>query len=307
MISRTELSPKPLVYVVTLSWNRRDDTLQCLDSLSHMHYPNFRLLLVDNASADDTVEAVRARHPQVDVIINPENLGFSGGFNVGLRYGLERGADFILIINNDTFVAPDLLDELMAYAGASEVGILAPKIYSADEPNRIWSVGGQRNWWNLEMVGIGDGQIDCGQWAQAVDRDCLAGCAMLLKRSLLVSVGLFDESTFSPAYYEDNDLCMRARLAGLRLWLVPSARMWHKGVASSGGYDSPRQRYLMARNSTRFFKKYVRGWRWLVVLPYRLAIAIKTTLRLMLRLRFASIVAQWRGLRDGLRRPSEFR
>jgi GT2 family glycosyltransferase len=307
MISKTELSPKPLVYVVTLAWNRCDDTLECLESLSRMYYPNVRLLLVDNASTDGTVEAVRARHPQVEVIANSENLGFSGGFNVGLRHSLEQGADFILIVNNDTFVAPDMLDELMAYAGAPEVGMLAPKIYFADRPKRIWSVGGRRNWWNLEMIGIGDRQTDRGQWSQAIDRDGLTGCAMLLKRSLLLSVGLFDDRTFGPAYYEDNDLCIRARRAGQRLWLVPSAHMWHKGAASSGGYDTPRQQYLMARNSARFFKKHVRGWRWLVVGPYRLASAIKATLRLAVSLHFASIVAYWRGLRDGIFRPAEAR
>src|SRR5438105_15725246 len=104
-----------------------------------MTYPGFRLILVDNASTDNTVSAVHARFDQVEVITNSTNLGFSGGFNVGIRRALELGADFILMINNDTFVAPNMLDELMAYAGQPGIGLLAPKIYSADEPNRIWS------------------------------------------------------------------------------------------------------------------------------------------------------------------------
>jgi GT2 family glycosyltransferase len=290
----------PLVYVVTLTWNQCADTLHCLDSLARMSYPNYRLLLVDNASTDGTVEAVRARFPQVEIIVNAENLGFSGGFNAGLRHALVQGAGWVLIINNDTYVAPDLLDELIVHSDRPGVGMLGPKIYSAGEVNRIWSVGGRCSWWTYEMIGIGDGQMDVGQWDQPLERDYLVGCALLLKRSLLEEVGLFDADTFHPIYYEDSDLCLRARKAGQRLLLVPSARMWHKGVGASGGFDSPRQRYLMGRHSVRFFRKHVRWPRWLIVIPYRLGSAVKTTLRLLFAGRLQSITAYWRGLRDGV-------
>ena len=291
---------QPLVYIVTLTWNQRDDTLRCLESLGGLAYPNFRIILVDNASADDTLAAVQARFAQVEVIANPSNMGFSGGFNVGIQRALEAGADFVLMINNDTYVAPNMLDELIAHAGGPDVGMLAPKIYRADQPNRIWSVGGLCNWWNLEMIATGDDQLDTGQWDVPIERDYLVGCALLLKRSLLEQIGLFDVETFYPIYYEDSDLCRRGRLAGQRFWLVPSAHMWHVGVGSGGGYDSPRQRYLMARNGVRFFRKHVRGWRWFVVVPYRLGSAVKTSARLLAHRRREALAAYWRGLRDGL-------
>jgi GT2 family glycosyltransferase len=304
MMVNNPRAPTPLVYVVTLTWNQRDDTLSCLESLGQMSYPNFRIILVDNASTDDTVAVVRRRFAEVEVMANPTNLGFSGGFNEGIGRALELGAAYILVINNDTYVARNMLDELVAHGLRYGVGMLAPKIYFADEPTRIWSVGGQRSWWNLEMIATGDGQMDAGQWESPLERDYLVGCALLLSRSLLEQVGLFDAATFSPIYYEDSDLCVRARLAGQRLLLVPSAHMWHKVASSGGGFDSPRQRYLMARHSVRFFRKHVRGWRWLVVIPFRLGSALKTTWRLIRTGRYNAIAAHWRGLRDGFRTRS---
>lgn len=289
----------PLIYVVTLTWNQREDTLECLESLSHMTYPRYRVLVVDNGSSDGTAEVIRTRFPHVELIVNPHNMGFQGGFNIGLRHALEHGADWVFVINNDTFVDPRILDEMMAHASPPDVGMLSPKIYYAADKTRIWTVGGMKHPWTLEMTDKGDGELDRGQWDQVIERDYLIGCAMLIRRCVLEQVGMFDEG-YHPIYYEDSDLCLRARRAGYRLLLVPSAHMWHKVSASGGGNASPRVRYLMARNSVRFFRKHVRGWRWLVIVPYRLGSAIKTTLRLLSQGRYQSVAAHWRGLRDGL-------
>ncbi len=292
----------PRVDVIMLTWNQRRDTLECLESLSHLTYPNHRIILVDNGSTDDTVEAVRERFPEVQLIVNEKNLGFQGGFNAGIRCALDAEAEFVFVINNDTSVSPDILDELIKYAEPPEVGMLSPKIYYASEPDRIWSVGGDCNPVTFEMTHKGDNQLDRGQWEKVINRDFLVGCAILMKRSTLETIGLFDTG-YHPIYYEDVDLCVRARRAGFRLLLIPSAKMWHKVSASSGGSDSPRERYLMARHSVRYFRKYVHGWRWLIVGPYRFGSAIKTTVRLARQRRLDSIGAYWRGLRDGLKMP----
>ncbi len=302
MFEHNTWSTPPLVYVVTLTWNRRQDTIDCLASLTRMTYPNYQVLVVDNASSDGTPDAIRDLFPEAELLANDRNHGFQGGFNIGMRHALKCGAQFILVINNDTIVQPDMLDELMAYAGAPDVGMLAPKIFYFAEPTRIWSVGGDRHPITFEVTHKGDGQLDCGQWDQVIERDFLTGCAILISVELLKRIGLFDTG-YHPAYYEDADLCVRARNAGFRLLLVPSARMWHKVASSSGGADSPYERYLMARHSVRYFRKYVRGWRWLIVVPYRLGSAVKTTLRLVRRKRFESISAYWRGLYDGWRMP----
>ena len=292
----------PLVYVITLTWNQKEDTLGCLESLSRMTYPHCRFLVVDNGSADDTLVAVAREFPDVEIVANHKNLGFQGGFNAGLRYALDRGAEFLFIINNDTYVAPDLLDALLSHTNDDDVGMLAPKIYYADEPTRIWSVGGDRHPWTFEMVDKGDNEIDEGQWDEVLERDYLVGCALLMRRSLLQTVGLFDEGYY-PIYYEDVDLCVRARAAGFKLLLVPTARMWHRVSASSGGANSPRERYLMARNSIRFFRKHIRGLRWLAVIPYRFGSAVKTIVRLALNGRYRAAFSYLQGLCHGLTVP----
>jgi GT2 family glycosyltransferase len=306
---RTSASPVaaatvPRVDVITLTWNQKHDTLECLASLSQLTYPNYRIIVVDNGSVDGTADAVRAQFLTVTLIVNERNLGFQGGFNVGMRHALESGADYIFVMNNDTIVQADILDELMAYAGAPGAGMLGPKIYYFDDPERIWSVGGDCHPVTFEMTHKGDNQVDRGQWSEVIERDFLVGCAMLMPRALPERIGLFDTG-YHPIYYEDVDLCMRARRAGFRLLLVPGAKMWHRVSASGGGAGSPRERYLMARHSVRYFRKYVHGWKWAVVVPYRLGSAIKTTLRLTRQRRFASVTAYWRGLRDGWTMPLE--
>ena len=242
-MQRTRWTTPPLVYIILLTWNQRQDTLACLASLEQLTYPKFQVLVVDNGSQDGTSEVIRRQFPAVDLLVNEHNLGFQGGFNLGMRYALAHGADFLLVMNNDTTVQPDMLDELMAYAATPEVGMLAPKIYYFDEPERIWSVGGDCHPITFEMTHKGDHQIDHGQWSEVIERDFLVGCAMLMPRALPEKIGLFDTG-YHPIYYEDVDLCVRARQAGFRLLLVPSARMWHRVSASGGGSGFPRERYI---------------------------------------------------------------
>lgn len=288
----------PLVYVVVVTWNQCKTTLECLESLMRMVYPHFRIVVVDNGSADGTAEAIRSQFPDVEVIVNERNLGYPGGCNVGIRYALGHGAEYIFAINNDIFVAPTILDELLREA-APDVGILAPKIYFANDPQRIWSIGGRRGRLTLEMNCRGDGELDRGQWNTVLEQGYLIGCAHLFSRSFLQEVGLLDAGYF--LYYDDLDICIRARQAGYRLLMIPKAQMWHRVADSSGGVDTPRERYYMARSNIRFLRKHVRGWQWLFVVPYRIGSIVKTLLRLALHRRWDSVQAYLHGLRDGFR------
>jgi GT2 family glycosyltransferase len=291
-------SPSPLAYIITLNWNRRDDTLRCLASCKGLSYPNLRILVVDNGSADDSVAAIGARFPDVEQIENGRNLGFAAGMNVGMRHALDQGAEFLFLINNDTILAPDVLDLLVEAARASGAGVAAPKILYADEPGRIWSVGGWHNRLTLEVTGCRRGQDVAVLGSRAFDVDFVTACGMLVTRHCIEQVGLFDERFFM--YYEDADYCLRARQAGCRLIVVPRATMWHAVSASSGGSDSPNERYHMALSSARFFRKHARGWRRLVVVPYRLGSGVKTVVRLLASGQRPSARAYLRGLRHGL-------
>jgi GT2 family glycosyltransferase len=292
------MSTLPLVYAITLNWNQREETIGCLQSLHQISYANLRLLLVDNASTDETVTAVAQHFSTIEVIVNECNLGFGGGFNVGLRLALAQGAEYILIINNDARLAPDALNQMLALA-QPDVGMIAPKIYYASQPQRIWSLGGQRHPLTYEMTGDARGQLDTGQWERVLERDYFVGCIVLLSARMLREIGLFNEQFF--LYYEDSDLSLRARQAGYRLLLCPQAYGWHKVSISSGGSDSPNERYWMGRSSVIFFRRHVTGLRWGIVFPYRIASAVKTVTRLSLAGRRKSAAAYLRGLRDGWR------
>ncbi len=284
----------PLVYILTLNWNRRDDTLTCLESLEQLTYPNKHLISIDNGSTDGSPEKIAKHFPQVEQLINTSNLGFAGGFNVGLRHALQQDAKFVFIINNDTTIAPDALEYLIAAGQPRDVGALAPIIYYASSPAKIWSAGANRNSITLEIKdNHGRGQV----FKQSTEREFLSGCGLLLKRSVLEQVGLFDERFF--VYYEDSDYSLRLQKAGYQLLVVPQAKMWHKVSQSSEGSDSPNERYWMGKSSVLFYRKHSRGLqRWAVFL-WRAGSAIKTTIRLLWRGKLKATRAYLRGLWHG--------
>ncbi len=292
------MSDWPLVYVVTLNWNRRDDTLAFLDSCGQLTYPCRRLLVLDNGSSDGSPQAIAGRFPTVEQIANRRNLGFAAGANQGIRHALDHGAEFVFLANNDTRLAPDALDLLVEAAQELDAALAAPKILYATPPARIWSAGGWRRQLSLEISGCQRGQPDAGLGTEPFDVDFVTACGMLLHRRCVTEIGLFDERFFM--YYEDSDYCLRARQASQRLIVVPQAKMWHRVAASLGGCDSPGERYHMALSSVRFFRKHVRGWRWLLVAPYRSASALKTVVRLLRAGRATAARAYLRGLRHGL-------
>ncbi|MGH2536596.1 MAG: glycosyltransferase family 2 protein [Candidatus Promineifilaceae bacterium] len=293
------------VCVITAAWNQVDKTLACLESVRAQDYPDLSVLLVDNGSTDGTAEQVQAHFPQVEVIRLAENQGPTGGYNAGFGRAMAQGFELIFLINNDTLLAPDCVSQLAAEAGRSAgVGLLMPKIYYASEPERIWSVGGWEKRWNLEVARPGAGRLDRGQWERPLDIDDVPFCAVMLRRGVLEQIGLPDEAYY--LYYEDRDYSRRVQRAGFRLRLVPAAKVWHAVSASSGGSDSPNERYWMARSSILFFRQNVnRPLHWLIIVPWRLGSALRTSLRLLRGRRTDALKAYWRGLRDGLRGGAE--
>ena len=288
----------PTLYVVMPTWNQRADTLECLESLARSTYPQYRVVVIDNGSNDGTVEAVLSRFPDVQFICNETNRGFAAAVNQGLRRALEQEADYVLLLNNDTVADPAMLDGLMAVSRGAPASMVVPKIYYYSRPNIVWSVGALMNWWTFELKGNVHDQLDTGQWENVTERQFATACAALMPRRLVESVGFLDERFF--VYYDDADWSLRVLEAGFRILLAPQAKLWHKVAGASGGVDTPYQRYWLGRSSVLFFRKHVRGWRWLIVFPYRVGSALKTTMRLLAQHRAVSARAYWRGLGDGL-------
>jgi len=212
---------------------------------------------------------------------------------------LAEGATALLLLNNDTLAAPDALDHLVAALDAApDTGLITAKIYYANEPRRIWTVGANLNV-VLDLKDNGQNEIDAGQWDAPRDVDFAPFCAILVRRAVFEQVGLLDEAYF--LYYEDMDYCRRARLAGWRIRLSPDAHVLHAVSASSGGAETPVKRYWLAQSSGRYFRKHGRGPRMLLIVPFRLASAIKISLRLLKSGRRDTLRAYWAGLLIGWR------
>jgi GT2 family glycosyltransferase len=207
------------------------------------------VVCVDNGSTDGTAAAVRGRHPDVHVIENERNLGFSGGHNAGIRWALERGAEWVVLVNNDAAIAPDAI---AAFEAASRrhprAGILAGKLYAAGDPEVV-EFAGQRYpaWLGYSGRGRGEGRRDGPRYSREGPTDRANGALMAVSRKAIDAVGLLDETLF--AYVEDVDLSLRVREAVLEVVFVPGARAWHKLAASTGGGASTHNLYYGTRNT----------------------------------------------------------
>jgi GT2 family glycosyltransferase len=255
----------PAIAVIVLSWNGRDLTLDCLDSLTRSETPGVRIVLVDNASTDGTVAAVRARFgDRVTVLSNPSNAGYAAGNNTGIEYALREGADYLLLLNNDTIVDAACIGELAAglvsFPGA---GIAGPKIYYYTPPDRIWFAGGVVSLWRGTARHIGIRETDHGQYDTPHAVDYVSGCALMARREVFERIGMLD--TAYRAYFEDTDFCMRAARAGFGLRYVPSARVWHRISASTGGQLSRRKISRKMESAWRFFRHHARPWHWVTI------------------------------------------
>lgn len=221
--------------LIVLSWNRRDDTLRCLESLSAIDGPEVGIICVDNGSVDGSAAAVRERFPAVTLIEAGTNRGYAGGNNLGLRRALELGARWVVLVNNDATVAPDLIEGFeRAIAERPAAGLLAGKVYFTARPSTIWFAG-QRVNTRLGYSGRprGYARRDGPRYSRVIDVDRAVGALMAVSSAALQRVGLFDEDLF--AYVEDVDLALRVRDAGFEVVFAPRARAWHAVSASSGG------------------------------------------------------------------------
>jgi hypothetical protein len=240
----------PVWQAVVLSWNGREDTLSCLESLGNVKHGGFQVVCVDNGSEDGSQQAVRERFPHVRLIEAGSNLGYSGGNNLGIRHALEHGAAWVMLVNNDATVAGDVVDGFMRAADLyPRAGILAGKVYFAERPQTIWFAG-QRVGERLGYSGRprGYGRADSARYSRVCETGRAVGALMAISREAIEAVGLLDEELF--AYVEDVDWALRVRRAGMQVAFAAGARAWHRVSASTGGEAaSTHTLYYGARNT----------------------------------------------------------
>ena len=238
------------VAVIILNWNGVEDTIGCLESVKKMTYPKYDVVVVDNGSVGNDAQILKEQYGgSIHLIQNQKNLGFAGGVNVGLRYGLGNiHPEYFLLLNNDTVVDPALVDELVGIAETDErIGIIGPKIYYFDrlgKNNVIWSAGGKIQPWRQWIYHhIGEDDDDLPKYQKVAGVDWITGAALMLKSRVIEELGLFDASYFFGN--EDVDYCLKARKHGFKIVYAPAARVWHKVGASKYLADpSPYFRFI---------------------------------------------------------------
>ncbi len=242
----------PTVAIIILNWNGKEDTIECLESLKQITYPDYEILLVDNGSTDGSVECFRERFPELEIIENGKNLGFAEGSNVGIRRAMEKRVDYVLLLNNDTIVDGEFLSELVEVAKSDPmIGIVGPVIYFYYEPNKIQQFGGE---FKLNQCRV----IYNTEISPCADLSFISGCTILIPSNIINEVGIIDSRFF--AYYEDADYCVRVLNKKYKLALASGSKIWHKGSVSSGGYMSDFFLYLMIRNKIFIARKYLKNY-----------------------------------------------
>jgi GT2 family glycosyltransferase len=253
-------SPPP-VAIVILNWNGCDDVLGCVASLPRLTYPNYTATVVDNASSDGSVTALRERFPRQRVLALDKNYGFAGGNNRGMRDAVDHGAEFVLLLNNDTELHPELVGELVRVASSDpRVGAVGAKNLCLEDPGRIWGAFGEITYGHDLVRVYGKGEPDGPRYRCARDVDWVIGNGMLLSRDAIEAVGGFDESFFG--YHEDVDWCVRARRKGFRIVFNGDAVIYHRGFgAAKAGRPVPFPvLYFLGRNAILFARKHGSAW-----------------------------------------------
>jgi hypothetical protein len=222
------MSDETKIGVVILTMENSEDTIECLASLARIERDDVEVILVANGSSDTCVMRIHSRFPNVAVIRRGENIGFAAGCNLGIRAAIEElGCTHVLLLNNDTVVQPDILDEMMcAMNSAPDIAAVGAKIYFYDRPNVIDHVGGVMD----PVTGIGTRagifEEERGRHETLRDSDYATGAALFTSAEMLERIGLLDPAYFN--YFEDTDWCARARAEGLRIVVNPKAKAWHK-------------------------------------------------------------------------------
>lgn len=248
------------IAIVIVNWNGVADTEVCLASVAKLDKQGMEVetIVVDNGSTNDSVSRLSKAFPSVTILRLDENLGFTGGNNIGIRYAMKREADYVWLLNNDTIVDAKALSLVDAFKDTG-VGVAGSKIYFApgheyhkdrykkNERGRVfWFAGGSIDWANVYATHRGVDEVDDGQYDRKDDTGFVTGCSMMIKRAVLEKIGLLDDKFY--LYLEDLDFCLRAKASGFRLLYYPGSVVWHVNAGSSGGAGNPIHDYYITRN-----------------------------------------------------------
>lgn len=236
---------EPKVDIILVNYNGDKDTIDCVNSMLQIDYSNFEIIIVDNASATQQ-ELEKMLPSEVVYIKSNENLGFSGGNNLGIEYAIQNDADYVLLLNNDTVVDESFLKALVEAAQKHiDAGIITGKILFYDKQDYVWYAGG---YMNLNWARIHHDHIQEKDDFSDNDRivSFATGCLMMMSKKIIGEVGMLNDAFFM--YSEDAEFCSRIQNIGYKILYTPKAKIYHKVSSSSGGANSKLSQYYRARN-----------------------------------------------------------
>lgn len=296
-------TPDSSVAIVLVNWNGHSFTAECLLSLRKVDFPDFKVIVVDNASQNKEGQKLISEFPEIVLIENESNLGFAGGNNVGIRKALEEGYSHVMLLNNDTQVEPDFLLQMMhKFYQKPELGVVQPLIMFLHDRQKIWSAGGKWNRFLCRAITRGDRKYQTDYQAKDRELDWATGCCMLISRKSLLDTGLLNESYFT--YFEDVEWSLRFRSKGYRIELAADARIYHEAGASSKkkhaeGTLSATVFYYHVRNQFFLLREEAKGLDQVVAATYHLLRFALWMCYFCARGRFQKLKAVARGIRDG--------
>lgn len=240
----------PKVCIIVVSWNRKNCVMNCLKSLAKVSYPNYETIVVDNASVDGSSEEIESSFPHIELVRNRENLGYTGGNNVGIEHSIKRSADYIVLLNDDIVVSPSFLTEMIKASETDrQIGVAGPKILCLPEKARIYRPYGKINYY-LQL-----GLLSLNRMEEPTEVDWVCGAALLIKKETVEKVGLLDTDFF--LYFDEADFCERAKKMGCKIVYVPSSIVYHDVSRSFSDGINPVQLYYITRNELLFARKHL--------------------------------------------------
>lgn len=290
----------PLVAIVLVNWNSYHDTLECVDSIKESTYKNLKIIVVDNGSVDGSVKRLEERSNEYQLILSAENTGFTGGNNLGIMCIMSMGADYILLLNNDTFIENSAIEKLVNSArGDTSVGVVTPKILFHPDRHLIWSAGTSFNWGTLMGLNLGYKLEDGPEYSHPTYLDYAVGCALLIRRDVIETVGMLTEDYF--ATWEDVDFGLRVNRGGFKILYEPSAVVWHKESVSAGGADNPQYVYYQTRSAFIFQHRWSQSLlNSIKAHSYYFAYCLLRSYRFLARGNFRGIVAIFIAIFDAI-------
>lgn len=298
------------VGIIILNWNSYQVTLECINSILAISYSNYKVLVVDNGSLDNSINKLKEmiNSDKVNYLQLDKNYGFTGGNNRGIEFlQKEYNPDYILLLNNDTIVHKDFLEEMVnTFYSDEKIGIVVPKIYYYHKPSYIYYAGGYIN--KLSGMGehYGKGKLDEPKYDLAKEVTFANGCAFMVRKKMIKQIGYLDDNFF--AINEDLDYSLRVRRSGLKIFYAPKSRIWHKeGYASKKNKGEWLRVYLTTRNIIIFQSKNLDKiffpffifyflFRWIIYMNFKFLIKKQTKCNL----------AIFQGIIDGVTKRLRF-